>query len=180
MIQTQPRRGLQQQSTRNYSYERSAVQCRNLKCRNVKKRYLKCRKCKDWKRKYEVNDWFVGSESGGFFWGLPCYLYSSRMTIELHFKPSNCSSMIAWSCCLRSSSTMPLLAVRLSSYIWIWMWVTVEATSPCISSLIQCYLDHARTNINRHVYDHDRRLNILPVLPLLCHVSNCNWLLQNM
>ena len=87
MIQTQPRRGLQQQSIRNYSYERSAVQ----EC----KEQVKCRKCKDWKRKYEVNDWFVGSESGGFFWGLPCYLYLSRMTFELHFKPSNYFSMIA-------------------------------------------------------------------------------------
>ncbi|CAL5390601.1 unnamed protein product [Camellia sinensis] len=80
------------------------------------------------------------------------------MTIELHFQPSNCSSMIA-------DRVAPILAplrhysqLSFPPKFEFEMRVTVEATSPYISLLIHCYSDLVITNTNCHVYDQDRRL----------------------
>ncbi|KAF5932545.1 hypothetical protein HYC85_028716 [Camellia sinensis] len=78
------------------------------------------------------------------------------MTIELHFQPSNCSSMII-------DHFAPILAL-LRHYLQLSfppkfeseMRVTVEATSLCISLLIRCYSDLLTTNTNCHVYHQDR------------------------
>ena len=128
------------------------VQCRNLTYRNVKNR-----KYKNWNEicKVRLVSWiwvwghFLGSSL--LFILLKDDHRISHQTVELLLRGR-------WSCYLISSSTMPSLAVRLPSYIWIWMWVTVEATSSCISLLIHCYLDLLTTNINYHVYYQDRRL----------------------
>ena len=97
VVQTQPRRGLQQQST--WIYLRLLlwieVQCGYFKCRYLKNRYLKTGNVNVWKENI-WSKWLVCMIwVRPFFWGLPCYLYSSVMAFELHFEPSNCSSMIA-------------------------------------------------------------------------------------
>ena len=111
-------------------------------------------------RKIWSKDWFVWSESGGLFWGLPCYLYLSKMTFELHFEPSNYSSMIDDHAALEVAPLRHLLQLSFPPVFEFEYWVTVGATSLCISLLIQCYSDHVSTNVQCHVFDQDRRLEL--------------------